>query len=144
MTRSARRFPAVATSATVALKIFQAVAFVGGQARTPALVAFGLAHPSPQRFHRAAQFLGHRSNRRPLRRVFVRMFLNEPDRAFTQLRGVLAGSCHGLHPLSEWALRQTRYGSVVKAASGTNVTCQALTHTVGTVIVAMAAVPLTW
>jgi hypothetical protein len=41
----------------------------------------------------------------------VRMFLNESDRALTQLRGVLAGSCHGLHPLSEWALRQTRYGS---------------------------------
>src|SRR5262245_59185731 len=37
---------------------------------------------------------------------------DHPDCALTQLRGVLAGSSHGLHPLSEWALRQTRYDSV--------------------------------
>src|SRR5205823_5972306 len=28
-----------------------------------------------------------------------------------QLRGILGWSCHGLHPLSEWALRGSRYGS---------------------------------
>jgi len=34
------------------------------------------------------------------------------DCALTQLLGVLAGSWHGLHPLSEWALRRTQYDSV--------------------------------
>ncbi len=32
---------------------------------------------------------------------------HHPDRAFTLLRGIVAGSGHGLHPLSEWALRET-------------------------------------
>ena len=42
-----------------------------------------------------------------------RVLEDHPDGAFTYLRGMLAGSSHGPHPLSEWALRQTRYGSGV-------------------------------
>jgi hypothetical protein len=41
----------------------------------------------------------------------VRVLLNHPHATLTELRRVLAGSCHGLHPLSEWALRETRYDS---------------------------------
>ena len=37
---------------------------------------------------------------------------HHPDRAFTDLRGILTGSSHGLHPLSERALRLTRYDSL--------------------------------
>jgi len=50
----------------LALEILQLLAFVRRQTRAPALVAFGLPHPSAQRFDRAAEFLGHRSNRGPL------------------------------------------------------------------------------
>src|SRR5436190_8850770 len=38
--------------------------------------------------------------------------VRHPHRALTQLRRVLASSSHGPHPPSEWALRQSRYGSV--------------------------------
>ena len=51
------------------------------------------------------------SNRRPLRRMLGGVLQDHPDGALTQLRGILARSSHGPHPLTEWALRQTRYGS---------------------------------
>jgi len=34
--------------------------------------------------------------------MLVGVVKDHPDGAFTQLRGILAGSRHGLHPLSEW------------------------------------------
>src|SRR5262245_5101997 len=37
---------------------------------------------------------------------------DHPDGSFSYLRGMLTGSSHGSHPLSEWALRPTRYASV--------------------------------
>ena len=39
----------------------------------------------------------HRSNRGPLRAIFVDVIEDDSDCAFTQFRGVLAGSCHGFH-----------------------------------------------
>src|SRR5262245_10462040 len=36
---------------------------------------------------------------------------DHPDGSFTDLRRMLTGSSHGSHPLSEWALGPTRYGS---------------------------------
>jgi hypothetical protein len=45
-----------------------------------------------------------------------RMLEDHPNRAFTKFWGVLAGSCHGLHPLSERALRQTR--TIQRAGNG--------------------------
>jgi hypothetical protein len=74
------------------LELLQVGALVGGQARTFARVALRLPDPPAQRFHRAAQFLSDRSNRRPLGRVLVRMVEDHPDGAFTQFWGVLAGS----------------------------------------------------
>ena len=84
---------------------FSRGALVGGQAGTLAGVPLGLAHPPAQRFDRTADLLGDGSNRRPLRRMVRGMVEDHPDGAFTQFRGVLAGSSHGPHPLLEWALR---------------------------------------
>ena len=68
------------------------------------MVALGLVHP--QRVKRNADArAGDRGHCRPLRFVFVLVLEDHPDRAFTYLGGMLAGSSHGLHPLSEWALR---------------------------------------
>src|SRR4029453_15544846 len=37
---------------------------------------------------------------------------DHPDCALTQLGGIFAGSCHRVHPLSKWTLRETRCDSV--------------------------------
>src|SRR5439155_12879366 len=50
-------------------------------------------------------------NRTPLRRILGRVVEDHPHRPLTQLWRVLASSSHGLHPPSEWALRQSRYDS---------------------------------
>src|SRR5262245_49112033 len=36
---------------------------------------------------------------------------DHPNGSFTYLRRMLTGASHGSHPLSEWALRPTQYGS---------------------------------
>src|SRR5262249_5394195 len=36
---------------------------------------------------------------------------DHPNGSFTYFRGMLTGSSHESHPLSEWALRPTRYAS---------------------------------
>jgi hypothetical protein len=46
-----------------------------------------------------------------LRAALRGVLLHQPHEALAYLRGVLAGSCHGVHPLNEWALRQSRRGS---------------------------------
>src|SRR5262249_37327269 len=109
------------------LESLQLFALGGRQARTLPGITLRLADPSAERFDPAAQFLGDRSNRGPLRRMLGGVVEDHPDCALTQLRGVLAGSSHGLHPLSEWALRQTRYdsGSVQREGSHPRV-CQGL------------------
>src|SRR5215510_12585872 len=93
------------------LESLQLFALGGRQARTLPGITLRLADPSAERFDPAAQFLGDRSNRGPLRRMLGGVVEDHPDCTLTQLRGVLTGASHGLHPLSEWALRQTRYDS---------------------------------
>src|SRR5262249_55223554 len=74
-------------------------------------VAFRLADPPPQHFNGTADLLCDRSNRSPLRGIFGRVLEDHPHRPLPQLWRVLASSSHGPHPPSEWALRQSRYGS---------------------------------
>src|SRR5215510_4247980 len=97
------------------LESLQLFALGGRQARTLPGITLRLADPSAERFDPAAQFLGDRSNRGPLRRMLGGVVEDHPDCTLTQLRGVLTGASHGLHPLSEWALRQTRYDSALEA-----------------------------
>src|SRR5436853_7728278 len=85
---------------------------MGGQTGSLAGVALGLTDPPPERLGATSELLTHRPNRRPLRGMFGGVLLHHANRALTQLRGILGWSCHGLHPLSEWALRGSRYGSV--------------------------------
>src|SRR5215475_7113546 len=99
------------------LESLQLFALGGRQARTLPGITLRLADPSAERFDPAAQFLGDRSNRGPLRRMLGGVVEDHPDCTLTQLRGVLTGASHGLHPLSEWALRQTRYDSTRPTAA---------------------------
>ena len=54
---------------------------------------------------------GDGRDRRPLGRMLWAVFVHHSDRAFSNLGGVSTWSCHRVHPLNEWALRQSRYGS---------------------------------
>src|SRR5262245_66642792 len=97
------------------LESLQLFALGGRQARTLPGITLRLADPSAERFDPAAQFLGDRSNRGPLRRMLGGVVEDHPDCTLTQLRGVLTGASHGLHPLSEWARSEER--RVVKECS---------------------------
>src|SRR5882762_11615452 len=44
---------------------------------------------------------------------------DQPDCPFSNLGRVSCRSCHRLHPLNEWALRQTRYASRCLGCSST-------------------------
>ena len=50
------------------------------------VVTLRLAHPMAQRLGRAADLLGHRPNRRPLRLVLVLVVKHQPNRPFPYLR----------------------------------------------------------
>src|SRR5690606_7057656 len=86
-------------------------AFIGREARTVPGVSLRLAYPSAQALGGTSELLGHRPDRRPLRGVLIGVLKNHPDGALTQFRGIFAGSCHWVHPLSELTLRQTRAAS---------------------------------
>jgi hypothetical protein len=60
-----------------------------------------MADPPPEGLDRAAEFLGDRSNRRPLGWVLTDVVEYHTNRAFTQFGGILAGWCHELDPLSD-------------------------------------------
>src|SRR3970040_2196251 len=65
---------------------------------TAAGVLLGLAHPEPDGLGLRAENLGNRTDRLPLGPVFVAVVEDHPDRAFTQLGGVLPRPslfCHG-------------------------------------------------
>ena len=81
------------------------LALARGQAGALAGIPLGLAHPAAQGFRADPEFLADRPNCGPLRRMLGGVLEDHPDGAFTHLRGILAGSSHGLHPLSERALR---------------------------------------
>ncbi|HEY0875560.1 MAG TPA: hypothetical protein VGD94_18935, partial [Vicinamibacterales bacterium] len=70
-----------------------------------------------------------------LRGVLIGVLKNHPDGALTQFRGIFAGSCHWVHPLSELTLRQTRAASLVISAGPLSI------HSPG---VAIAGVPILW
>ena len=86
-------------------ELLQALALAGRQARPPAAITIGLANPSSQGLGRAAEFLGDRSHRRPLGRMLTGVLEHHGTARSRKLGGVLAGSGHRSHPLSEWALR---------------------------------------
>src|SRR5437773_478282 len=100
--------------ANFALPVFQSLALVGRQAAALPGVALGLPHPPPQRLRRASQLASDGRDRSPLRRVLRAVLSDHPDRALSDLGGISTRSCHRLHPLNEWALRQTRYDSLRK------------------------------
>src|ERR1700756_439563 len=63
--------------------------------RPKTLVTFGLPHPVAQCLARAADLLGNRVDRRPLRGVLALVVQDHPNRAGTDLRGIWRNSlCH--------------------------------------------------
>jgi hypothetical protein len=98
-----------------AFELLESLSFVRRQTWTLARIALRLSHLAPQRLRAAPELFIDGSNRRPLRRVRLQRLEHRPDRTFTQLGGILTRSSYGPHPLSEWALRQTRYGSMLVA-----------------------------
>jgi hypothetical protein len=58
------------------------LAFVGRQTWTPSLVTLRLSNPSAKRFGGASEFLGHRPNGRPLRRVLVGRYAHPQRRRY--------------------------------------------------------------
>src|SRR5439155_13073241 len=60
------------------------------------------------------QLARDRRDRGPLGRVLGAVLADHPHGALAYFGRVLTRSCHGLHPLNEWALRQTRYDSVAE------------------------------
>jgi hypothetical protein len=94
------------------LEHLESLALVGRQTGALTAVALRLAHPASKSLRGNTVFLADRSNPRPLRRVLGGMIEDHADRALTQLGGILAGSGHRSHPLSEWTLRQTRYSLI--------------------------------
>ena len=69
-----------------AFELFQALAFVGGQARPLARIPLGSAHPATEHFDRTPDFLGDRPNRRPPGRMVLLMLKHKSNGAFTELR----------------------------------------------------------
>ena len=64
-----------------------------------------------RRLMREMGLAGDGGDRGPLRRVLGAVFSDHPHRALSYLGGISTRSCHRLHPLNEWALRQSRYDS---------------------------------
>src|SRR5438270_381178 len=95
----------------LALEFFQSLSLVSSQARALSRISLGLAHPASQRLGRASELRRDGRNRGPLRGVLGAVLADHPDRALTYFGRVSTRSCHGLHPLNEWALRQSRYDS---------------------------------
>ena len=65
--------------AIVAFPFLQALALVGRQAAPLARIAFGLAHPIPQRLTGAAELARDRRDRGPLRRMLGTMRADHPN-----------------------------------------------------------------
>src|SRR5262249_19765706 len=80
----------------LALQRLDAFALVRRRARPDALVTLGLPHPVAQSLARAANLLGYRVDRRPLRGMLALVVQNHPNRAGTNLSGIRGNSlCHG-------------------------------------------------
>src|SRR5690606_8345846 len=71
----------------VALEPLQLLTLGGRQAGALAGVALRLAHPPPERFHGATEFLRDGSHRGPLGRMLVGVITHHPDGAFTAAPG---------------------------------------------------------
>jgi len=95
----------------LALKVLQPLPFFSAQSGALAGIALGLAHPPPQTLRRAAQLRRQRLDRCLLRRILATVLLDHAHGALTDFGGKPTGASHRVHPLSEWALRQSRYGS---------------------------------
>jgi transcriptional regulator with XRE-family HTH domain len=73
--------------------------------------ALGLPDPPAQGLVLTPRLFGDRPDGRPLRRMLRELLADQPHRALPDFGGVPTGMCHRIHPLNEWTLRQTRYGS---------------------------------
>ena len=71
----------------------------------PKVAPSTIPRTAAQRFGANPELPADRSNGRPLRRMLDGVREDCPDGALAYLRGMLTGSSHGLHPLSERALR---------------------------------------
>src|SRR4051794_41426173 len=82
--------------AVLALERLDALALVRRWTRPYALVRLGLPHPVTQCLARAADLLGNRADRRPLRDVLALVVQDHPNRAGTDLGGIRGNSLrHG-------------------------------------------------
>src|SRR4051794_40948482 len=82
--------------AVLALERLDALALVCRWTKPNALVRLGLPHPVTQRLARAADLLGNRAERRPLRGVLALVVQHHPNRAGTDLGGIRGNSLrHG-------------------------------------------------
>src|SRR5215510_11206966 len=79
----------------LSLELLEPLPLLGRQARSPALVPLGLAHPLPERLRGTADLLGDRGDRRPLRIVRRLVLHDHPHGPLTHFRGEPARSCHG-------------------------------------------------
>src|SRR3954470_14003121 len=70
----------------LALEILEPHTLVGGEARSNASVSLMLAHPAAQRLRRAAELLGYRPDRRPLRSVLGLVLQDHPHGTLSHLR----------------------------------------------------------
>src|SRR3954469_17189710 len=82
--------------AVLALERLDALALVRRWTRPHALVRLGLPHPVTQCLARAADLLGNRADRCPLRGVLALVVQDHPNRAGTDLGGIRGNSLrHG-------------------------------------------------
>src|SRR5229473_3047148 len=78
--------------AVLALKRLDALALGRRRTGPQALVTLSLPHPVAQCLARAADLLGNRVDRRPLRGVLCLVVQDHPNRAGTNLRGIRGNS----------------------------------------------------
>ena len=103
----------------LALELPEPRPFVRRQAGAPADVTLGLPHSAAQRLGLAPDPLGDRSDRRPLRRVFLGVLEDHPHRAFAHPRENLLGLAGegyaftgGTTPSSFWSKHRMNSGVV--------------------------------
>jgi hypothetical protein len=116
--RLAQDLVRLAQFAVLALEHLDALALVCYRTTPDALVTLGLPHPVAQCLARAADLLGNRVDRRPLRGVLCLVVQDHPNRAGTDLGGirgtrfVIAPSSQELEPpgnpvrFTDWLRRQ--------------------------------------